>query len=430
MPRRRPLSSVRVRIVAIAAGVTAVAVAVAAVLLVRSVERSLTDEARRLGEARLARTVAFLASGGAVEQATSAAAAPDDAGVFLQIVSADGDVLAASPGVPFGDLPFSVRLPAPDTVVSSAALPGPGGGVRIFAASPLENVRRSVQAIERALWFVVPALVLLVAGLAWALTGRALRPVEAIRAEVEVISGSTMHRRVPEPTAHDEIGRLARTMNAMLGRLERASIRQREFVADASHELRSPVTTIRTELEVAVARGNDTDWQATAVRVLAAEARLEALIGDLLELARLDEGASTGGDDEAVDLVELARAHAGPAVDVSGNEPVILRGNRLQLERACTNLIDNARRHARARVAVTVEPGRLIVDDDGPGIPAADRERVFERFTRLEEARDRDHGGTGLGLALARGIATRHGGTIRAEDSPLGGARLVLELPA
>jgi signal transduction histidine kinase len=415
---------VRLRIVAIAAGVSAVAVASAAVLLVHSVERSLTEEARRMGEARLARAVAFVAGGGPLQDVPSVAAG--GAPVLLQVVNAQGDVVAASPGLPVGGMqPFSVELPGPDILLSSAQVPSSGGGVRIFAASPLDNVRQSVHAIEQALWFVLPALVLLVAALAWVLTGRALHPVEAMRAEVEAITGSTIHRRVPEPPAQDEIGRLARTMNAMLERLEETSTRQREFVADASHELRSPVATIRTELEVAIAQGAEAHWPETATRVLAEESRLEELIADLLALAALDEGAPIG-ESEDVDLVALASAHP---VEVIADAPVIVGGNPIQLDRAVTNLIDNARRYAASRVCVTVEPTRVVVDDDGPGIPPADRERVFERFTRLEEARDRNRGGAGLGLALVRGIAKRHGGSVNVDDSPLGGARLVLDLP-
>jgi signal transduction histidine kinase len=253
-----------------------------------------------------------------------------------------------------------------------------------------------------------------------------------------------MHRRVPEPGSDDEIGRLARTMNAMLGRLQGTSLRQRQFVADASHELRSPVAAIRTDVEVALREGDRADWPAVGRAVLVEEERLERLLGDMLVLASDDErGAAPPCE---VDLVALVRAEAERgrrvpvAVEVPDEvePPVTVAGSSDSLARVVANLVDNAARHARSRVQVAVavdrsDAGRtvrLVVDDDGPGIPEADRERVFERFTRLDDARTRDDGGAGLGLAVVASIVARHGGRVRAEAAPLGGARLVVELPA
>jgi signal transduction histidine kinase len=309
----------------------------------------------------------------------------------------------------------------------------------------LAQVQRSVDALRGALAVGLPVLVVVVAASAWVLVGRALRPVEAIRAEVDEITGSTMHRRVPEPPTGDEIGRLARTMNAMLVRLDLTATRQRQFVSDASHELRSPVAAIRTVLEVARRKGDAADWPAVADTALAEESRLEALLDDLLLLALQDEnGATTGAAAgwEPVDLAAIATAEARRPrplpVEVThhanGAGPLVVAGDADHLTRVVGNLLDNATRHAASTVRVGISPDaatvRLTVDDDGPGIPPDDRERVFERFTRLDGSRARHEGGTGLGLAVVRTIVTRHRGQIRAEASPLGGARLTLHLPA
>jgi len=304
-------------------------------------------------------------------------------------------------------------------------------------------VEHSVAGVRTSLYVAFPVLVGGAGLFAWVLAGRALRPVEAIRAEVEAITATTLDRRVPVPPSGDEVARLAQTMNAMLDRLEDASTRQQRFVADASHELRSPVTAIRTELEVAQRTAGPTDWPAVAERLLGEEARLEAVIADLLLLASLDEPV-LGADGVVVDLAELAHEEARRQVPETGHvkvevdapSPVLVTGNRTQLRRAVSNLLDNAGRHARSSVLLSVRErdgrARVLVDDDGPGIPEADRERVFERFTRLDEHRSRNGsaGGAGLGLSLVRGIADRHGGTARIETSPLGGVRAVLDLPA
>jgi signal transduction histidine kinase len=212
----------------------------------------------------------------------------------------------------------------------------------------------------------------------------------------------------------------------------------RQFVADASHELRNPVAGIRTNLEVALREGERAGWTDVAREVLAEEARLENLIGDLLVLAAEDEGAATLPRTE-LNLTELAASEARrsrriPVSSVTGPDSVVVLGSHNQLQRALANLVDNAARHAKSQVQIgtTTRTGwaQLWVDDDGPGIPPADRDRVFERFTRLDGGRARDQGGSGLGLAVVRSIVTRHRGRVWAEDSPLGGARFTIALPA
>ncbi|MEU5274486.1 sensor histidine kinase [Streptomyces hygroscopicus] len=332
-------------------------------------------------------------------------------------------------------------VPAPTTETTV-----PPAGKRSNAASPTSvTVRPSTTAVDNAtdllLGKVAPAatgLVLFVAALTWLLVGRALRPVSAIRQEFTEITERDLHRRVPVPAARDEIFRLAQTMNSTLDRLQQAMNRQRQFIADASHELRSPIAALRAQLELTLARPSRTDWPAAVHKALGDTDRLQAVASDLLLLARLD--AQETHRRTAVDLSALAaeESHRHPGtITVSGDsgdgEAPVVSGSRVQLLRLLTNLADNARRHARTKVSITVGVSdgtvEVAVDDDGPGIPEADRERVFERFTRLDDARARQDGGTGLGLAIARDIARTHGGTLNVDTSPWGGARLLLRLP-
>jgi signal transduction histidine kinase len=317
-----------------------------------------------------------------------------------------------------------------------------GHNVTVVAERSLDEVNSTIDKLKTTMYFAVPTLIALVALATWYFAGRALRPVEAIRAEAESITGSTIHRRVPEPKTNDEVGRLARTMNAMLGRLDESSQRQRQFVSDASHELRSPLASIRTNVEVALRNNARADWNAVAARVLAEDERMEDTVSELLELARLDEleGTTPVATLPEVDLDELVhdetvRAHRVMinTTRVSGGR---VHGRREQLARMIRNLLDNADRHAQTMVAVELrndsETGRveLTVDDDGPGISPNDRERVFDRFTRLDDGRARDVGGLGLGLSLVKAIVEQHDGTVMIDDAPLGGARIIVTLPA
>jgi signal transduction histidine kinase len=317
-----------------------------------------------------------------------------------------------------------------------------GHNVTVVAERSLDEVNSTTDKLKTTMYFAVPTLIALVALATWYFAGRALRPVEAIRAEAESITGSTIHRRVPEPKTNDEVGRLARTMNAMLGRLDESSQRQRQFVSDASHELRSPLASIRTNVEVALRNNERADWNAVAARVLAEDERMEDTVTELLELARLDEleGMTPIATLPEVDLDELVhdetvRSHRVMinTTRVSGGR---VHGRREQLARMIRNLLDNADRHARTLVAVELhndsETGlvELTVDDDGPGISPDDRERVFDRFTRLDDGRARDVGGLGLGLSMVKAIVEQHDGTVMIEDAPLGGARITVTLPA
>jgi len=365
--------------------------------------------------------------------------------VLVQVVDGDGTVVAASTGL--ADVRLSPFQPE-RTTISDGRFPGggrarvlakPAGESTVYVVGSLEDVADSTRTLARSLLVAVPVSGAVLAALVWWLVGRVLRPVEDIRAEVDGISAARLDRRVTEPATGDEIARLAHTMNAMLDRLADAAERQRRFVADAAHELRSPLARIRAELEVDQAHPEAADRERTHDSVLREAVDLQGLVDDLLLLARGDAGALDvvrAGPVDLDDVVEglalARRPNSGRRIDTRAVVPVQVYGDRPQLERAVANLLDNAVRHARERVAVSLREragtAELVVADDGPGIDPVHGERVFERFTRLDDARSAADGGAGLGLAIARDIADRHGGSlVLGADGP--GARLVLRLP-
>ncbi|GII54366.1 two-component sensor histidine kinase [Planotetraspora thailandica] len=277
-------------------------------------------------------------------------------------------------------------------------------------------------------------IVILAAWTTWWAVGRTLLPVAAIRARIAEITVSDLSLRVPMPPGEDEIALLASTANRTLERLEEAVEQQRQFASTASHELRTPLTGLRAQLEEALLYPDSVDVRGSVHNALSACDRLEAIVNDLLLAARLR--AADPEPHEPVELgalvrQEAAQVHAVP-VDVRAPFHVWVHGSRIQLMRVIDNLLSNAQRHAESRVTVSVEraDGQAVVAvvDDGAGIAPADRQRVFERFTRLEEGRRRDSGGSGLGLAISLDITRAHRGTLRIEDSPRG-ARFVLRLP-
>ncbi|GAO06445.1 putative two-component histidine kinase [Streptomyces lydicamycinicus] len=292
-----------------------------------------------------------------------------------------------------------------------------GEQATVRAGAALAPEQDAVGSVRDAMLLGLPLLLVVVAGVTWLVTRRALRPVEGIRGEMAAITASTdLSRRVPVPSSKDEIGRLARTTNETLAALESAVERQRRFVADASHELRSPIASLRTQLEVGVAHPELLDVPGAVEDTV----RLQRLAADLLLLARLDAGERPGG--ARVDLAAMVREESSQRV--ADRVPVRtgelanaeVAGSRGQLGRVLGNLLDNAQRHAVASVRVAVvregEWAVLRVEDDGPGVPESERERIFERFVRLDDARARDDGGAGLGLAIARDVAVRHGGSL------------------
>ncbi len=301
---------------------------------------------------------------------------------------------------------------------------------RVLVARSTDDLSQGVHLLRNTLLVVFPLLVGLLAAVLWRVLGAALRPVDALRSGAEEITGGTRAGRLPVPESRDEVYRLAVTLNGMLHRLDRAQARQRAFVADAAHELRSPLTNMRTELEVAQ-RLPDTDWPALSTDLLTDVERLSRLVDDLLLLAKADDGAPARAPVTPFQEVELGALVADVASRypeivgyVRPAEPVTVTGEADALARVVANLLDNGVRHARSRVRVAVSQdggyGRITVTDDGPGIPAADRERVFDRFTRLDDARARDAGGSGLGLAIVRELVRRHRGTVTLGDADPG----------
>jgi signal transduction histidine kinase len=386
---------------------------------------------------------------------------------FTQVVSSDGGVLATSATL-LATTPISHLHPDEEGTVirtiptltggsseGAADSDGPylllarsfptepgtaiGGPVTVYVAATLHSAESATHTVSLALLGGLPVLVVLVALLIWILGGRALSPVEAIRAEVADISGRDLHRRVPVPATRDEVALLARTMNEMLDRLESSASAQRRFVADASHELRSPLTALRATLEVAAAHPTDASWPAALTDALDETTRLQRLVDDLLTLASMSERGRHERREE-VDLDEIIIREARGInstsrvrLDLGKVSGGRVRGDSDQLTRVVRNLLDNAQRHAINSIAVelTTEGGDVVlsIQDDGPGIPGSERDRIFERFARLDEARNQDAGGTGLGLAITKEILTAHNATITIADST-GGARFVIRLPA
>ncbi|WP_449061636.1 sensor histidine kinase [Planomonospora algeriensis] len=432
-----PRLSVRVRATLATTAIVAVALAAAAALLVGVLSESLmasaSDEAvRRAGVVaeRISGETGAVAEPGSRAEADSVPALEPDIQILTQAAPRPAGVELSVHAVP------AERWAPEDAFVMATAPVGTARGtVIVRARASLEPAQAALQTLKGVLLPGIPALLLLVAALTWLAVGRALAPVSAIRAELADITASDLHRRVPVPRSRDEIARLAETTNRTLDRLELAVGRHRRFVADAAHELRSPLAVLRARLELAPP-------QRLTAEALADVERIQALTSDLLLLARLDADEPVRHDE--VDLGQVAaeegtrirpRPEVRVALEIAAD--VLVRGSAEQLRRLVANLVDNAVRHAESAVTVRLaaEGGEAVLEvrDDGPGIPAEHHEAVFDRFTRLDEARDRDAGGAGLGLAIARDIAVRHGGDLAVVSVPPGAclrARLPLVSPA
>jgi signal transduction histidine kinase len=383
-----------------------------------------------------AENIAGLVSVGAVPPTL-----PVQAGQSAQVLTAAGAVIAVSPGT-------SHTLPlVPADAVAQLAHDGPRSlGIEqvaatgtnrvlvraqqtgktveyVVVAESLEDERATLHSLGRFVAIAAPILLLVVGTTLWLLLGRALGAVTALGRGAEAIHDPGAGVRLPLPDSEDEIRALAISLNAMLERLDAAGIRERQFVGDVAHELRSPIAAIRTQLEVGLSHPDPDTRNELLAGTLDEVDRLGGLVDDLLELARMESDGQPAAS--RVDIAELAGVTSGPAY---------VMGNQRALARAVDNMVANANRHAsQVRVSVSridADTVEVAVDDNGPGVAPEDRSRIFERFVRLDNARARDDGGSGLGLAIVRATALAHGGTVSVYDSDLGGARFALRLPA
>ena len=403
----------RLKVTLLAVLVVGIALVAGGSVLVALLGSALTDQVCQDARARAAQLAA----------SPSAASRPvSTSRELVQLIDPSGHVIGADPQVasPGSDC-VTVEPPGygEDFVFAAASITSGG---EVVVGRPLVDVLDSTQFVRRILAAGLPLMLLIVAGVTWVVTGRMLAPVTAIRREVDEITATELHRRVPAGRA-DEIGRLATTMNRMLDRLQRSHEAQQRFVADASHELRSPIAAIRQHTEVAQAHPGRTTVDELATTVLAEDLRMQCLVDDLLLLARSDEAGSelrsTPVDLDDLVLAEARRLRSATSltIDTTAVSAGQIHGDEAALARMIHNLADNAARHARSGIGFGLceSDGAVVltVSDDGPGIPPGDRARVFDRFVRLSTARSRDTGGTGLGLAIVADVVRRHHGTIR-----------------
>lgn len=456
MPAR--LAGVRARSTLTAVVVVALALAAGAGLLVVLLQRALLGNISAAATARASEVAALVHSVGDLPvQLSEEMEDGNRTGQVVQVVDDRGTVIAASTRRADGAPLSSARpplgaveqrqvesLPAlqgeePYLVTARGAADRGGAAYTVVVVASTEGVRQGVSTVLTYLLLGLPLLVLLVAAATWVLLGRALAPVERIRAQVDSIGAARLADRVPVPTSGDEIARLAVTMNQMLDRLERAHLAQRGFVSDASHELRSPLSTLTTALEVAGHDRTRASWP-DLHEVMEAEAdRMRRLVDDLLLLAKADDHGLRlhDGDVDLDDVLdaEVRRLRASSSVQVQAAvTPVRVTGDAAKLSQVVRNLADNAAREARSTVRFTLsragDTALITVEDDGRGIPLSDRERVLDRFVRLDESRARGHGGSGLGLAIVAEVVRAHAGTVIVSESALGGAMLEVRLPA
>ncbi len=448
-------AGVRARLTVVAVVVAAVTVVVAGLVLVLLLGRSLDDAANTAATQRAHEVAGILARQGpaGVQRVLAGAAAGES--TITQVVGSGGRVLASSPQIagegPLADLRAAAgetrrervdTLPVGDGIeylVVSMGVSREGGIDQVVVAQSLTATSSSVRSVVSLLLVGLPLLALAAGFAAYVFVGRALRPVEAMRRQVSEITATDLAMRVQVPLSGDEVHHLARTMNEMLARLQAAQEGQRRFVADASHELRSPLATVKANLQLTGAQPDPDTWPEARATMLDETERLERIISDLLLLASADDGSSDGPSED-VDLEELVfdeveHLRRSTSLEVRAQvAPVRCHGNRHQLSQVLRNLADNAGAHARTRVDISLSRAAdvavLDVSDDGPGIPAQDRARVFERFERLDGGRGRDSGGAGLGLAIVRDLVRAHSGDVELGESPSGGARFRVTLPA
>jgi len=357
-----------------------------------------------------------------VDSAGTVLAATDSASRVLELIPVEQ--LAKHRGHPFTTSASTIGSSSLRVLVATVSYRGVP--VTVVAAAPLGDVTSTLNALRNVLLVVVPLILLAAAAATWLAVSAALQPVDRLRAAADAVDVSSTAEapKLDLPAGGEELRKLGDTLNELLGRVHAANETQRRFLADAAHELRSPIASLRTQLEVALAVPNSADeWPRIVADALADVERLGQLAEDLLLLARLDSGAPRRHGVVDVGALLGETAH-----------DLVVDGDEVALRRMIDNLLANARRYARSAVEAAANRvgGDVVitVDDDGPGIPAGDRDRVFQPWVRLDAGRGRDEGGAGLGLAIVRSIARAHGGEVRLETSPLGGLRAVVRLPA
>lgn len=369
----------------------------------------------------------------------------------VQVFDPAGTLVAATSGFLAREPPITNLRPDVDSyaVARLCDLRAFPGQCKIVISYPLHKTNGVWwlnMAVADVPWYVGPQLLIPLAACWLLLVGattagtyrtvsKTLEPVGAISGKLAQITASDLGHRVPVPKYQDELRDLAETANKTLDRAQSAVEQQLRFASDASHDLRSPLAAMRVQIEEALMYPREANWPRTANALLSSVERLQDLVTDLLQIARLDAGIS--GRRDPINLTglvtfELDRRPRRVAVIRHLTPGVMINGERIGLTRMLNNLLDNAERHADSAITVTLtlesDTAVLKVSDDGEGITPDQREAVFQRFTRLEASRIKDTGGTGLGLPIARQIAETHGGTLTIEDSPRG-ARLVLRLP-
>ncbi len=375
----------------------------------------------------------------------------DERILAVQVIAADGRVVQRSasapetPMVPIDEIGDGLHIGIPEHAspfgrirFSAQTVDSPAGRYTVLVGEGSQGISSTVRTVIVALAVAAPIVIVVSAAATYLLVARSMRSVDAIRSRVADISTSDLTERVPVPESRDQIAALARTMNEMLARIEAGHTAQQRFVGDASHELRSPLTTIISALEVAVAHPELLDKELAAGTLIPEAHRMQALVDDLLLLARADErGLPIRSED--VDLDDLVSAEAQRLRRETSLEvdtdliPTRVVGDAAALTRVLRNVLDNAERHALSRVEVSVQPrddhAVVTAADDGPGVPVPDRDRVFDRFVRLDPDRSRTGGGAGLGLAIVREIVAAHHGTVAIDERPGGGTRITVQLP-
>jgi len=439
---------VRTRMVVSACAIVAVTLALGGVLLVHSHRVSLVDGLTTNAELRADDIAATFTDGSLPGDFT----VPREDESFIQIIDQPGNVIASSsniegetalfatPAPEVGYVHFTVEsVPIGDNAfrIIARRISSPAGNFTIYVGYSLESVNESVRSLIALLLLGFPLLVLVVGLITWLTTTRALKPIETMRRDVESMTADKLYERVTVPAPNDEVHRLAVTMNVLIESIEQAQRLQNQFVENASHELRSPLASLRAQLEVSSPNASESERGLTREHLLSETIRLQLLVDELLDAAQISESRSTPVgfvdlDDVIFDVVQRTRVTTLHTIKVDHVSAGQVCADRRQMERLVTNLVDNAIRHCVSVVSLglaeTDSHVVLTISDDGPGIPMVDRQRIFDRFERIDDGRGRNEGGFGLGLAMVASIARIHDATVVVTDNNPG-ATFVVTFP-